>query len=49
MCFWGSAIRDMQNYFGSEISKSKRRFMWSEIWGRRDYHGSDISSTCMKV
>ena len=29
---------------GSEILRSQMYHMWSEIWGRQDYLGSNISS-----
>ena len=28
---------------GSEILRSKMCYLWSEIWGRQDYLGYDIS------
>ena len=30
--------------FGSEILRSQMYYLWSEIWGRRDYLVSDVSS-----
>ena len=31
-------------YLASEILRSQMCYLWSEIWGRQDYLGSDISS-----
>ena len=48
---WADDVRELKldlcdrlNYLGSEISRPKMCHQWSEIWGRRDYLGSDVSS-----
>ena len=42
VCKWGG-----QNYLVSEISRSQMCYLWSEIRGRRDYLGSDVSSASL--
>ena len=46
MCIFqvGFAIWGRRNSLGSEILRSQMHYMWSEIWGRRDYWVSNISS-----
>ena len=33
-----------RNYLRSEILRSQMYYLWSEVWGRRDYSRPDISS-----
>ena len=45
MCLFGVCnLGEALNYFASEILRSQMCYLWSEIWGRRGYLGSDISS-----
>ena len=43
MCLFGVCNLERRNYLGSEVLRSQMCCLWSEIWGRGDYLGSDIS------
>ena len=44
MCLLGFCnLGETRNYLASEILRSQMCYLWSEMWGRRDYLGSDIS------
>ena len=41
---WGLPFDIDEIYLGSEILRAQMCYMWSEIWGRLDFVGCDVSS-----